>query len=553
MTVAEKKPGMIAEPKPWSNAVVYQVYVRSFRDGNGDGIGDLAGLRAGLVDIAGLGCDAIWLNPCYVSPQRDHGYDVADYFAPDPAYGSLEEFDAMVAEAHSLGLRVLMDIVPNHCSSEHQWFKDAVAAAPGSPERERFLFRDGRGENGEEPPGNWESVFGGTAWTRITEPDGQPGQWYLHSFDPGQPDFNWRNPKVVEYFLEVLRFWFDRGVDGFRVDVAHGNIKHPDLPDQEIRPDGTRGHNDAMWDQPEVQEIYRGWRSLGDSYVPARHFVGEVWVPPERLSSYINGDGLHSAFSFDLLVQPWNAPRLVAAINSGLESAGGEPAWTLSNHDVHRPVTRYGQEQVLEAPLATDMIAAARRIGPVDLELGHRRARAAAAMLLALPGTIYLYQGDELGLPEVWDLPDDARQDPIWTRSAGAELGRDGCRVPLPWVADDEGFGFGAGNLPTWLPQPSWFGKYARDIQQGSPESMLTLYRRLLHERDVFSGPVEWLETGVPEVLAFRRGPGICVVNTGDSAFTIPDEWSTNAVLVATVEFTHHQLPADSAVWLSSN
>ncbi len=429
----------------WTDAVVYQVYLRSFVDSNGDGIGDLAGLTARLDHLSMLDVDALWLNPCYRSPQHDHGYDIADYLAIDPAYGDLDDFRALVEEAHSRGIRVLMDMVANHCSVEHEWFQSALGAPVGSPERSRFLFRDGRGVDGELPPNNWQSVFGGPAWTRVTEPDGQAGQWYFHAFDSSQPDFDWRSADVADHFDAVLRHWFDLGVDGFRIDVAHGLVKSESMADW-ITDDAAAGHNYDMWDQPEVHDVYRRWRAIGDSYRPPKYFVGEIWVPEsERLSAYLSPDELHQAFDFDLLVQPWNAERMRAAVDRGLDQAartGGTPAWTLSNHDVHRTATRYGQRQDLTAPLPTDMIAAARREGDVDVPLGVARARAAIMLQLALPGSVYLYQGEELGLPEVFDLPAEARQDPIWRRSEGAVRGRDGCRVPLPWIGSAPAFGF---------------------------------------------------------------------------------------------------------------
>lgn len=540
------------------DAVVYQVYLRSFRDADGDGIGDLRGLLEGLEAIADLGCDAIWLNPCYPSPQRDHGYDIADYLAIDPAYGTLDDFDALVAHAHELGLRVLMDMVANHCSIDHAWFSAAVTAGRGSEERERFLFRDGRGPQGDLPPNNWESVFGGSAWTRIVEPDGSAGQWYLHCFDSSQPDFDWRHPAVAEHFAEVLHFWFDRGVDGFRIDVAHGNVKAEDLPDQPIDRDGSRGHNHAMWDQPEVHDIYRSWRAIGNAYAPQKYFVGEIWVPSaERLADYMRPDELHNAFSFDLLVQPWEASRFARAIDTGLTVGRGRPAWTLANHDVHRAVTRYGQEQHLDEALPTDMIAAARRTGPVNLERGRRRARAATALTLALPGSVYLYQGEELGLPEVFDLPPHARQDPIWLRSGGAELGRDGCRVPLPWTSTGDTFGFSAHGAPeSWLPQPAWFGAYARESQDTDPTSMLSLHREVLRVRRMLladAPALEWLPSPSNELLAFRRGTVICATNFGEEETAIPAHWGATTRLLSTQQPTAPwtgTVPGETTVWL---
>jgi alpha-glucosidase len=560
---------MHREPNDWwTDAVVYQVYVRSFRDASGDGIGDLAGIRAGLEDIARLGVDALWLNPCYASPQRDHGYDIADYFAIEPDYGTVADLEGLVADAHDRGIRVLMDLVANHCSSDHAWFRAALASAPGSAERARFLFRDGRGEHGELPPNNWQSVFGGPAWTRVTEADGRPGQWYFHAFDPGQPDFDWRNPEVAAYFDEVLRFWFDRGVDGFRIDVAHGHVKAEDLPDWPGADDGSGGHNYAMWDQPEVHDIFRAWRAIGESAPEPKYFVGEIWVPEAAsLQAYLRDDELHQAFNFDLLVQPWEAGRVRAAIRTGLDQGtggAGAPAWALANHDVHRATTRYGQDQRLDAPEPTDKIAAARHTGAVDVALGVRRARAAAFLLLALPGTAFLYQGEELGLPEVLDLPADARRDPIWHRSGGAELGRDGCRVPLPWQAEAPHFGFtpaGAEGQP-WLPQPHWFRDFAADRQRADPGSTLALTEALVHRRRSLFGttsPLEWLEHPSPDVLAFRRGRGVCVVNFGSTDVAIPASWGIDPLdepLVSTPPPTDSAgdqpvVPADGATWFA--
>jgi alpha-glucosidase len=536
----------------WDDAVVYQVYLRSFADANGDGIGDLAGLRSRLGYLSSLGVDALWLNPCYASPQRDHGYDIADYRQIDPSYGDLREFDLLIAEAHRLGIRVLMDMVANHCSDEHAWFREALASPTGSAARERFLFRDGRGEGGELPPNNWQSVFGGPAWTRVAD-----GQWYLHSFDPGQPDFNWRNPEVEDYFDDVLRFWYARGVDGFRIDVAHGHIKAAELGDWL-----DDGHNYSMWDQPEVHEIYRRWRRIGDEF-GGKYLVGEIWVPSvESLAAYVAADELHGAFSFELLVQPWRADRMRAAVQSGLAQAQqthSRQAWTLANHDVHRTATRYGQEQYLGELVPTDMIAAARRRGPADHALGARRSVAALMLQLALPGAVYLYQGEELGLPEVLDLPDEARQDPIWLRSNGAELGRDGCRVPLPWTHDTPAFGFSSvpGAAQPWLPQPAVFGELAADLQEADPHSPLALHRAAIHARSTHfaaDDAVEWLDAADDDLLAFTRGSSACVVNFSDHPIALPEQWRAVAVLASAPLLAVDGavlVDANSAVWLT--
>ncbi len=545
----------------WRDAVIYQVYVRSFADSRGDGIGDLAGLRSRLDYVHALGVDGLWLNPCYPSPQADHGYDVADYTDIEPDYGDLGEFDALLADCHARGLKLLLDLVPNHCSSAHPWFVAALAGAPGGSERARFLFREGRGPDGSEPPNNWRGVFGGSAWTRVTEADGMPGQWYLHLFDPAQPDFDWRNPAVGDLFESILRFWFERGVDGFRIDVAHGLVKDAALPDGRMDADGHPLPNPAMWNQPEVHEVYRRWRAISDSYDGDLVLVGEIWVADVAdLAHYLRPDELPQAFFFDLLVQPWRASSVRAAIERGLSqiaSTGAVMTWTLSNHDVHRVVTRYGQEQPLEVEVDADPAASTRARGPVDVALGTRRARAALLLLLALPGSVYLYQGEELGLPEVMELPDGARQDPIWKRSGHTEFGRDGCRVPLPWCSSAPSFGFAAGPnpAPPWLPQPAWFAPYAVDVQEQDPESVLTLYRATLRLRRELAGdrtqPLEWLQVaGRDDVLAFRRGRLTCVVVFDEQPFELPPEWGTTVAQSGRVQGPAGMLPGQSAAWL---
>ena len=534
----------------WDGAVVYQVYLRSFADGDGDGIGDLKGLTSRMDYLADLGVDAIWLNPCYTSPQRDHGYDIADYFAIDPDYGTLADFDALVAAANARGVRVLMDMVANHCSSDHEWFRAALAAAPGSEERGRFHFADGRGAAGELPPTNYESIFGGPAWSRVTERDGTPGQWYLHLFDSTQPDLNWASLDVAGHFDDVVRFWFDRGVAGFRVDVAHGMAKSPQLVDVEP---GADSH--PAWDQPEVHDIIRRWRSLGDeSTAEPCYWVGEVWVTEEALARYLRPDEFHQAFSFDLLVQPWHAPSLRNAIERSLALAGdhSSPAWTLSNHDVHRVATRYGQDVTLEPADPSDMIGAARRRGAVDTDLGIRRARAAALLQFALPGTVFVYQGEELGLPEVLDLPPEVRQDPIWTRSSGTEFGRDGCRVPIPWRRDAPNFGFsdGASPAPPWLPQPAEFSRYCAEELRREPTSVYATYASAVDARRRFfvdDSPLTWLDSP-SGTLAFRRGGTACVLNTSDEDVDMPFD---GTLLLTSVPMSVGVLAANSAAYVA--
>lgn len=539
----------------WRNAVAYQVYIRSFRDSDGDGVGDIEGLRRCLPELAGLGVRIIWINPCYPSPQRDHGYDIADYRAINPEYGTLEGFELMLADAHSLGIRVVMDIVPNHASVEHEWFAQALAAEPGSPERARFHFADGE-DGGANPPNTWRSVFGGGAWQRVEDGREDP-QWYLHLFDWSQADLNWRNPAVREEFLDVLRFWFDRGVDGFRIDVAHGLMKAPEIPR------GEAAGADELWGRDEVHEIYEEWRALADSYEEGKYFIGEVWVDSaEKLARFTEPGRLHQSFAFELLVQPWFAHRLRRSIERGLAVAGAKdgPAWALSNHDVHRVVTRLGQEQVDRDPDPTDMLADARRRWPVDLALGLRRAKAEAGLLFALPGTVYVYQGEELGLPEVLDLPDEARQDPIFVRSGGAEFGRDGCRVPIPWTAEGSSMGFGPedGAAP-WLPQPELFRAFARDLEEDDPNSMLSLYRALSRLRPWLLGEasrVEWVDEAPEDVVAFRVGSLLCATNTADEARPAPLV-GAEAFLLNTADLVDPSgcgangaiLPANSTSW----
>ncbi|MFF0256214.1 glycoside hydrolase family 13 protein [Micromonospora zamorensis] len=526
----------------WRSAVVYQVYVRSFADSDGDGVGDLQGVRQRLPYLRDLGVDALWLTPFYTSPMIDGGYDVADYRNVDPMFGTLADFDAMITDAHALGLRIIVDLVPNHTSSAHRWFTAALAAGPGSPERARYLFADGRGPHGELPPNDWESIFGGAAWTRIAD-----GQWYLHLFDPAQPDLNWRHPEVRAEFEDVLRFWLDRGVDGFRVDVAHGMIKADGLPDVGFSTITTGQRQVELlgkgrlpyFDQDEVHEIYRAWRPILDSYPGGRMAVAEAWAEtPQRLARYVGPDELHQAFSFDFLDATWTADSFRKVIDTALTEStvvGAPTTWVLSNHDKQRHVTRYG-----------------------DGVEGLRRARAASLLMLALPGSAYLYQGEELGLPEVLDLPDELRQDPAFLRTGES---RDGCRVPLPWSGDLAPYGFGpAGSETSWLPTPATWRALSVDAQSGVPGSTLELYRAALRiRRDhpalaVDVGGVTWLESG-PDVLAFSRTAGetvlTCVVNLSGAPVLI-DGYGQPLVAsdMLTEQGSGHLLPVDAAAWL---
>ncbi|MFI2708346.1 glycoside hydrolase family 13 protein, partial [Nocardioides sp. CER28] len=419
-----------------------------FADGNGDGMGDLAGVRSRLPYLAALGVDAVWFTPWYPSPMADGGYDVADYRGVDPRFGDLAEAEGLIEDALAVGIRTIIDVVPNHISDQHEWFRSALAAGPGSPERDRFWFRDGRGPGGEQAPNGWVSEFGGPAWSRVTGPDGEPEQWYLHLFAPGQPDLNWHHPDVVTEHEEVLRFWFDRGAGGIRIDSAALLAKDPSLPDV-TEPTAPGQH--PYVDREELQEIYRAWRKVAESYGPDRVLIGELWLPDaERFARYLRPGVLHSAFNFDFMTAPWTAADLRPSISNTLElhdGVGAPATWVLSNHDVTRPVTRYGRTE-------TGFAFERKRFGvPTDPALGRRRARAAALLAMALPGAYYLYQGEELGLPEA-DIPRDRIDDPMHARSGGVDPGRDGCRVPLPWSGAEPPYGFSPAGVETWLPQP---------------------------------------------------------------------------------------------------
>jgi alpha-glucosidase len=520
----------------WRDAVIYQVYPRSFADGDGDGMGDLPGVTARLPYLRELGVDAVWLSPFYASPQADAGYDVADYRAVDPMFGSLTDADELVRAAHALTLRVIVDVVPNHCSDQHEWFKRALREGPGSALRDRFHFRAGLGKNGELPPNDWESVFGGPAWTRTTSPDGTPGEWYLHLFAPEQPDFNWDHPAVHDEFRSVLRFWLDLGVDGFRIDVAHGLVKAAGLPDVGHAGQVALLGTSAMpyFDQDGVHEVYRGWRRILDEYGSDRIAVAEAWTPTiERAALYLRPDELHQAFNFEYLTTPWDAGALRAVIDGSLTAMGavGAPAtWVLSNHDVTRHTTRFGNP----SPAAGDACAAqpTQSREPGDRELGLRRARAATLLMLALPGSAYLYQGEELGLPDVTDLPDEVRQDPSFFRAAGQDGFRDGCRVPIPWSGRKAPYGFGPREGgPSWLPQPEAWAGLSVEAQTGDPDSTLELYRTALamrreHPALGAGSAVTWLDAPAG-VLAFRREGRegrdfVCTVNLTPAPVTLP-------------------------------
>ncbi|MGC0339279.1 alpha-amylase family glycosyl hydrolase [Streptomyces sp. SLBN-8D4] len=539
------------DPNWWRQAVVYQVYPRSFADADGDGLGDIRGVTERLTHLAALGADALWLSPFYPSELADGGYDVADYRNVDPRLGTLDDFGAMVAEAHRLGLKVIVDLVPNHTSHQHVWFQEALAAGPGSAARARYVFRDGRGAHGELPPTDWQSVFGGSAWRRVAD-----GQWYLHLFAPEQPDLDWSHDEVREDFRTTLRFWSDRGVDGFRVDVAHAlakDLTEPlrdlgDLPGVaeealDLLPPG--GH--PYWDRDEVHEIYRDWRTILDSYTPPRTAVAEAWVPGPRRALYARADELGQAFNFEYLQTPWDAGELRQVIADSLATARAAHAsatWVLSNHDVVRHASR------LVLPPGTDenawLLSGGHAPG-IDLSQGLRRARAATLLMLALPGSSYVYQGEELGLPEAADLPVEVLQDPIWEQTGRVRKGRDGCRVPLPWTRSGPSYGFGAGGA--WLPQPQWFAEYAVEAQDGVEGSTLELYRTALRlRRKLLQGEeLTWTDTRPAGVLDFVRHEGWrCVANLSGTAVPLP----AGEVLLTSSPVEDGLLGPDTTAWL---
>ena len=558
MTSLDIRPAVHAPSAPdaewWRHAVIYQVYPRSFADASGDGIGDLAGITARLPHLVELGVDAVWLSPFYLSPQADAGYDVADYRQVDPLFGTLDDFDAMLARAHDLGLRVIVDLVPNHTSDEHVWFQAALEAGVGSPERDRYLFREGRGETGELPPNNWESIFGGPAWTRLAD-----GQWYLHLFDSRQPDLNWEHPEVRAEFEDVLRFWLDRGVDGFRVDVAHGMVKEPGLPDWDGHVsmiEGTddedvangSGNHGPMFDQDGVHEIYRAWHRVLADYAGDRALVAEAWVEPlSRLARYVRPDEMQQAFNFAFLATRWDAPALRSVIEASYattDSVGAPTTWVLSNHDVVRHASRLGLAEAGSRPNGIG-------VGDEqpDEELGLRRARGATLLMLGLPGSAYLYQGEELGLPDHTALPDELRQDPAFFRTGGVERGRDGCRVPLPWASDEPGLGFSPTGL-TWLPQPSSWATYALDAQRGVAGSTYETYRSALGLRrshELGTGGLEWVDGYGDDVIAFTNRDVLVVANLGATPVPLP---AGATVLASSVEVTGDEVPGDATVWV---
>ena len=535
----------------WRDAVVYQIYPRSFADGNGDGIGDLAGIISRVDYLGDLGIDAVWLSPFFPSQLADGGYDVDDYQQIDERIGTLEQFDELVAKLHARNIRVFVDIVPNHSSNKHVWFQEALASAPDSVARDRYIFRDGKGPNGNEPPSKLASHFGPEGWTQV--PD---GQWYMHLFTKEQPDFNWDNQEVNQYFLDTLRFWSDRGVDGFRIDVAHALKKQLEpLPDRDsyalsvMKDDGT----DPIFDRDEVHEVYAAWREVFNEYDPPRVAVAEAWVHPNRRPPYASEKGLGQAFNFDLLASMWDAASFREIISDNLElsrSTGSSSTWVMSNHDVIRHATRLaipGYGKSADGFGDENSWYVQNRLNPgLDLEVGLSRAKAATLLILALPGSTYIYQGEELGLHEVLDIPSESMQDPQWHRGEGKLKSRDGCRVPLPWTSQGSSFGFGAGG--SHLPQPAWFSELSVESQQQG-DTTLNLYRRAINLRKKMlkSEDINWLKSE-PGTISFERDGLICITNFGEEEISLP---AAN-LLISSAPLSAGKLPANATAWLSN-
>lgn len=515
----------------WRSAVIYQIYPRAFKDLSGDGIGDLPGITAGLPELAELDIDAVWLSPFFRSPQKDGGYDVADYCDVDPVFGTLEDFDQLVAQANSLDIKVIIDLVPNHCSNQHVLFQAALHAPAGSDERDMFIFRDGKGVDGNEPPNNWQSHFGGPAWTRVFNEDGSAGQWYLHLFDTSQPDFNWDNPAVHAEFERILHFWLGRGVSGFRVDVAHALVKAKGLPDWGGRANGKSiegfpGYLAPMFGQEGVHDIFRRWRQILDSYEGEKILCAEANVDPvERVADWVRKDEMHQAFNFAYLNCLWDADDLRNVITSSLksfDSVGAPTTWVLSNHDKVRHATRFGLSGRI--PRHGD------GIGPNDPQpdtvTGDARGRASSLLMMALPGGIYMYQGEELGLPDHTRIPDIFRQDPTFFRTAGERMGRDGCRVPLPWSREEHSFGFSITG-ESWLPQPEEWRELSREAQRENPESTLSMYKDALTQRRnraLGAGSFAWVpEYSHFDTVAFINGTTLVIMNMGIDAVPVPE------------------------------
>ena len=523
----------------WEDAVTYQIYPRSLKDTTGSGVGDLRGVTESLDYIRDLGVDAVWLSPFYPSPQVDAGYDVSDYCDVDPMFGTLEDFDELVAAAHERNLKVIIDLVPNHSSDQHPLFQAALDASPGSPERDFYHFVD--------EPNNWRSVFGGSSWTRVADPASGRDQWYYHLFAPEQPDFNWENPQVLEFFEGVLRFWLDRGVDGFRIDVSDALIKDTAFPDSANgQPRIPKGEDSA------VHDIYRRFRTVMDEYPGDRMAVLETGAPDDVVALFLREDEMHQAFNLRFVKTPWDAAAFAKAIDDSTKALGR--TWVTDNHDNTRSVTRFASGQVAVGEYVPE-VTGAHSLTEEELALGTKRARALALLLLSLPGSAYIYQGQELGLPEVSDLPDEVLTDPVFFRSGGKQRGRDGCRVPMPWKGEAPPFGF-SGSPDTWLPQPKEWANLTPEAQESDPDSMLLWYRGLLRlrreEPALGTGQFEWVERSEELIHLRFFAPEAdsldLLVNFGEQTLPLPD----GEVVAASAEIGRG-LPANTSVLIRTS
>lgn len=499
----------------WQSAVLYQVYPRSFQDSNGDGVGDLPGIERRLPYLAELGVDALWLSPIFVSPMVDFGYDISNHTAIDPLFGSLEDFDALLAAAHVRGIKLLLDFVPNHTSDRHPWFEESRASRAAG-KRDWYIWRDGAVDGG--PPNNWLSEFGGSAW----QFDAATGQYYYHAFLSAQPDLNWRNADVRAAMHEVMRFWLRRGVDGFRVDVIWHLIKDDQFRDNPPNPefcDGAPPHRHLLplysADRPEVHDVIRGLRGVIDEF-PECVLIGEIYLPVERLAAYYGRDlsGAHLPFNFSLLETPWRAEAVAQAIDRYLAVLpdGGWPNWVLGNHDRPRLASRVGIEQ----------------------------ARVAAILLLTLRGTPTLYYGDEIGMCQV-PIPPERVRDPFEKNVPGLGLGRDGCRTPMPW---DAGAFAAFSTVEPWLPLAEDFANANVARERADPSSLYHLYRRLIglrRARPALTGGTHQAVVAAPDVLAYMReaeGDLLLVAlnfGAGEANMALPAGASKGIVLLSSI------------------
>ena len=539
----------------WRQAAIYQIYPRSFKDSNGDGIGDLKGITSQVDYLASLNLDAVWLSPFYPSALADGGYDVDDYRDVDPKLGTLADFDEMLDKLHAAGIRVFVDIVPNHSSNRHKWFQEAIKSAPGSAARNRYIFRDGKGVNGELPPTNWISHFAPSAWSHESTQGGTGNQWYCHLFAPEQPDFNWDNSEVEKDFLTTLKFWADRGVDGFRIDVAHmmkKDLSEPlkDVPEPQTL-DSRRPGNEILFDREEVHEVFKSWRQLFNQYNPPRVAVAEAWAKPENIYKYASPDELGQAFNFDLLLANFSAADYREIVTRNVETAkkyGSSSTWVFSNHDQVRPATRYG------LPIGADLLTFKNSNGKsqaIDEVRGLNAALAAQMFALALPGCTYIYQGEELGLAEVLDIPESEIQDPQFLRNNKVDKGRDGCRVPLPWTRTGSSYGFGSNGAH--LPQPQWFGEKSVEAQSGIAGSALEIFRQALTLRKtlIADEDMTWHETGDGDVLHFSRPNGWhCLTNFGTKCFDMSAIHGNH--LLSSAPLVDGQLPPAATLWIKA-